>query len=208
MNRLQEHWEQDWRRLGLTGDAAWFARIQASYAAPGRHYHCVQHLAECLELFDDVACIADRPGEVAIALWFHDVVYVPMARDNDALSAEMAGLALQAAGAGAETIARVRALVMATARHEGAADRDTALVIDIDLAILGAAPARFAEYERQVRAEYAAVPADLYGRKRREVLAHFLARPAIFTTPVLHARLEQQARVNLRLSVSAGRMQQ
>lgn len=91
---------------------------------------------------------------------------------------------------------------MATARHEASANCDTALVIDIDLAILGAAPARFAQYEQQVRAEYAAVPPDLYKMKRREVLMRFLARPALYATPALRVRLEAQARMNLGRAVA------
>jgi predicted metal-dependent HD superfamily phosphohydrolase len=90
-----------------------------------------------------------------------------------------------------------QALILATARHEKSEDPDTRLVIDIDLAILAAAPARFAEYERQVRSEYAAVPADVYRHKRHEFLAHMLARPAIYQTPELHDRLEVRARANL-----------
>ena len=41
------------------------------------------------------------------------------------------------------------------------------MLIDIDLSILGAPPARFAEYEQQIRAEYAWVPGILFRPKRR-----------------------------------------
>jgi len=50
---------------------------------------------------------------------------------------------------------------MATAHHDEPEGRDATLVVDIDLAILGTDPARFAEYEQQVRAEYAEVPTGL-----------------------------------------------
>lgn len=194
---FKRRWTEDWARLDLAGDDAVLERLLASYAAPGRHYHTLQHLAECLALFDQVARLAEHPGEAAIALWFHDAVYVPQARDNEARSAARACDALAAAGAGQAMIAHVSALVMATAHHEATADRDARLVIDIDLAILGAEPARFAQYEQQVRAEYSAVPASLYRHKRGELLARLLARPAIYSTPELHARLEAQARRNL-----------
>jgi predicted metal-dependent HD superfamily phosphohydrolase len=200
---FERHWTDAWHRLGLAGNDAWRDRLLASYAEPTRHYHSLQHLAECLALCDDVAHLAARPGEVAIALWFHDAIYIPLAKDNEARSAAWAGAALATAGAAPDVIARVQALVMATARHDAPDDVDTALVIDIDLAILGAAPARFAEYERQVRAEYAAVPSALFVEKRRAVLARFLARPALYTTPALRARFEGQARANLQRAVDA-----
>jgi len=196
-----QRWLDDWARLGLAGDAAWLDRVLASYAAPGRHYHTQQHLAECLAWFDQVAHLAVHSGEVAIALWFHDAVYVPQARDNEVRSAAWAADALRAAGASDAVIARVHAHVMATAHHGASGDGDTSLVVDIDLAILGAAPARFAQYEQQIRAEYAAVPDAVYQVKRREVLAGFLARPALYATPALHARLDIQARSNLERAI-------
>ena len=197
MNTLRQRWLDDWSKLGLAGDMAWLERVLAAYAEAGRHYHTQQHLAECRALFDEVACLAQHPGEVAIALWFHDAVYVPQAKDNEGRSAEWAAAALRDAGAGEAAIARVHALVMATAHHAATGDGDTQLVVDIDLAILGAPPARFAQYGQQVRAEYANVPDAVYQVKRRAVLASFLARPDLYATPALHASLEHQARRNL-----------
>ena len=91
---------------------------------------------------------------------------------------------------------------MGTAHHDAHGDQYARVVIDIDLGILGAAPTRFAEYEQQVRTEYAAVPVDVYRQKRGELLASFLARPVIYGTPELHARLEAQARINLRHAIA------
>lgn len=198
---FRKHWTEDWARLNLAGSDAWLDRLLASYAQPSRHYHTLQHLDECLTLFDQVAHLAERPGEAAIALWFHDAEYVPLARDNEARSATWACDALYTAGADQPTIARVHALVMATANHDAEADVDARLVIDIDLAILGAEPERFAQYEQQVRAEYASVPAVVYQRKRNEILSRFLARPVIYATPELRDRLEAQARTNLRHAI-------
>lgn len=197
MHNLEQCWSAHWATLGLVADEATLARLLASYAEPARHYHTQQHLAECLALFDKFSHLAARPGEVAIALWFHDAVYVPLARDNEARSAAWAGAALRAAGAGDAVVARVEEHIMATAHHDAADDGDAGLVVDIDLAILGAAPGRFAEYELQVRAEYAAVPLAEYRQKRRAVLARFLARPTLYATPALRDRLEHQARLNL-----------
>lgn len=194
---FKQRWIRDWASLGLTGDAALLERLLASYAEPQRHYHTLQHLSECLDLFDQVAHLARRPGEAALALWFHDAVYIPQGHDNEARSAAWAGEALQAAGADEAVIARTQALIMATAHHQAQEQGDARLVIDVDLAILGAEPARFAEYEEQVRAEYASVPVELYRQKRGELLTRFLERPAIYGTAELHARLEQQARTNL-----------
>lgn len=92
---------------------------------------------------------------------------------------------------------RVRALIMATCHDAVPDDDDARLLVDIDLAILGAEPTRFAEYDQQVPAEYRWVPGWLYRRKRKEVLAGFLARPAIYGTERFRERLEARARQNL-----------
>jgi predicted metal-dependent HD superfamily phosphohydrolase len=208
MPDFRERWTQDWARLGLEGSDAWRDRLLAGYAEPGRHYHTLQHLAECLALFGQVAHLAAHPGEVAIALWFHDAVYLPLAKDNEARSADWACAALREAGAGADVCERVRTLIMATAHHVAPEDDDARLVVDIDLAILGADAVRFAEYEAQVRSEYAAVPADLFRQKRAELLGRFLERPVIYQTPELHARLENQARANLRRAIEVAEKNQ
>jgi predicted metal-dependent HD superfamily phosphohydrolase len=63
---------------------------------------------------------------------------------------------------------RVRSLVLATRHCALPVTRDEQVLVDIDLAILGAEPARFAKYEQQIRAEYSFVPGFLFKRKRRE----------------------------------------
>ena len=74
--------------------------------------------------------------------------------------------------------------------------------MDIDLAILGQLPALYQIYEAQIRQEYAWVPAPLYRAGRAKVLNGFLARPAIFHTPVFWQRFEAAARVNLQWALA------
>ena len=76
------------------------------------------------------------------------------------------------------------------------------LVVDVDLSILGAPDARFAEYERQIRQEYAWVPPDAFRERRARVLGSFLGRPALYGTAHFATRLEARARENLRRSLA------
>ena len=132
-----------------------------------------------------------------LALWFHDAVYEPKRSDNEARSAERGAAVLAAAGAAGELIERFRELVMATRHEARPGSADARLLVDIDLAILGAGPERFAEYEAQVRKEYAHVPEFLFRIARSRILEQFLARPAIYSTPRFKDRFEAQARANL-----------
>ena len=117
-----------------------FGHLLAAYAEPHRRYHTQQHLQECLGHLQGAWGPAEHPGEVALALWFHDAVYAPDRHDNEPQSADWRGRAVVAAGWAPAVADRIHALILAT-RHDAApATPDEALLVDIDLAILGAAP--------------------------------------------------------------------
>ena len=205
MNVTGESWRRLWGELGAhTIDGGLFNQLVAAYSGKHRHYHTLQHLRECLANLDAAASLALRPAEVELALWFHDAVYDPQRGDNEEESAAWARRAVIAAGCGEDTAERVPALVLATKHHDtSSADGDTKLLVDVDLAILGASPARFAEYERQVRAEYAHVPDEAFRAGRVRVLEGFLSRERVYATDAFHAALEQRARDNIANSLTA-----
>jgi len=180
--------------------------VVAAYEEPHRCYHGVAHLAACLALFDEVWRSAPHPIEVEAALAFHDLVYDPRALDNEKRSAERAKAALVAHEAPENVAARIAELVLATAHdhvEDRAEDPDAALLVDIDLAILGAPERDFEAFERGVREEYAWVDEPDYRRARARVLRAFLARPHIYRTPAIRDRLEAGARENLERALTA-----
>ena len=196
-----ETWHEAWRDLGVAANEFGFRRLVDRYNEAHRRYHTTQHLSECLALWRGSRSLASRPGEVAIALWFHDAVYDTKRQDNEERSADLAREAAALAGLPADVGDRLRALIMAT-RHDGVAtDGDMQLLVDIDLSILGADAARFDEYERQVREEYGWVPSIMFRRTRRGILEQFLQRPRIFQTAAFYATRETPARQNLKRSV-------
>src|SRR5690606_28814364 len=138
-----------------------------------------------------------HPGEVEIALWFHDAIYELRANDNEHRSAEWAVDEMTKGGALFEQTQRVHALIMATCHAAAPNEPDQQLLVDIDLAILGADAVRFAGYQAQVKAEYSWLPPLIYETKRKEVLKGFLDRVWIYSTHHFRERYEQQARVNL-----------
>jgi predicted metal-dependent HD superfamily phosphohydrolase len=87
------------------------------------------------------------------------------------------------------------------AQFLSSADGDSALVVDIDLSILGQDPSTYAEFEKDVREEYRWVPWLLYRRKRREILQSFLDRKYIYAMPHFRNRYEQATRSNLRSAI-------
>ena len=138
-----------------------------------------------------------------MALWFHDAIYDPKAAENELRSAEWAARALAEAGVASEARARVHALVMATRHAAEAVGVDEQLLVDVDLAILGADRERFDEYEVEVREEYAWVPGPVFRHKRRGILSEFLARARIYATAPFAERFEEMARANLAHAIAS-----
>jgi len=197
-------WERMWRELGSSAPDGLLAQLRQAYREPQRHYHTLQHLDECLLLADALRPEMQRPAELELALWFHDAVYDVHAHDNEARSARWAATVMLDAGLDADAATRVTELIMATCHAAPASSPDAAILTDIDLAILGADPPRFAEYEHQIRAEYAHVAPAVFAAKRRAILQGFLDRPQIYATDTMRARLEAPARRNLAQAIVSG----
>jgi predicted metal-dependent HD superfamily phosphohydrolase len=200
---LTEFWLAAWDALGLRGSDRMHEDLLRRYAEPHRAYHTLQHIGECLDLFTAARQLCSRPGEVAVAIWFHAAVYDTHAADNEQRSSELAATALRDAGASAEVSGRVRALILATSHAIPPEPSDQTVLVDIDLAILGSARDRFQQYETQIRQEYSWVPEASFRQKRREVLLGFLDRPSIYRTEFLKQRFEQAARENLARAIES-----
>jgi predicted metal-dependent HD superfamily phosphohydrolase len=159
---LPARWLATWAALNLAPPTGLCEQLLCAWDEPQRHYHTLQHLNECLALFDTLRMRAEQPADIELALWFHDAIYDVQGHDNEARSAHWAVQALAAGGVDAACCQRVHDLIMATCHTALPASPDQALLVDIDLAILGAPTARFAQYTRQISAEYAWVPPEVY----------------------------------------------
>ena len=201
---LAIRWSALWARLRLPiPPGADFAALLARYREAHRAYHTDQHLRECLEWLDELRALARDPAALELAIWYHDAIYRPRRSDNEQSSADLAAADLRAAGATGPLIAEVSALILATMHRATPPPGDAALLADIDLAILGAPAARYAEYEAQIRTEYRWAPGFLFRRRRVALLREFLARPRLYSTTELFDRLEAQARLNLANAIHA-----
>jgi predicted metal-dependent HD superfamily phosphohydrolase len=191
---------------GLAPPEGFWQTLHDGYQSPPRHYHTLDHVVEVACWYQVVARELGwtRPREVFLAVLFHDAVYHAGARDNEQRSAAMAVDAVQRwLGDAAIDTRYVAQLIELTARHGGlgAADvsAEAALFLDCDMAVLGAPAEVYARYEQGVAAEYLTVyPPELYAQGRRRFLDGLLARERIYLSPFFHARLEEQARANLR----------
>lgn len=197
---LLETWAASFMALKAPPSVRNFVRVIEAWTTPGRRYHTLQHLQESLDLLFLWSHGKPWPAKVALALFFHDVVYDPTRTDNEECSARMAHGILSDAGVAVGVIEEVEALIMATRHNVKPSSPDEKLLVDVDLAILGSPPARYCEYVRQVREEFAHVPEAAFRAGRLKVLEGFLdpecSRP-IFHTPAGIQSFDAQARANV-----------
>ncbi len=198
LQRLAQRWSGLRQRLGSKAlPATAWGELVGLYGEPHRAYHTLEHVGECLALLDRFASLAMFPTEVELAVWYHDAIYDPRRSDNEARSAALCLARLDApTGVVSE---RIQQLILATTHGEGQAlaEGDCALLLDIDLAILGASTERFERYEAAIRYEYAFVPDETFYAVRGELLHRLLERPTLYQLPEFQRQFEGAARSNL-----------
>ena len=200
-----DRWNETLGLLALAPTPTLFALgndLIARHREAHRHYHTLVHLDDCLTQSRAIRALFEHAGEVEFALWFHDAIYDTRKSDNEQRCADWARQSALAGGVDASAAQRIHALVMATRHAALPATPDAALLVDIDLSILGADSIRFDAYEQEIRREYHWVPVFMFNFKRRQLLREFLTRKHIYTSAEYQQRLETQARANLTRSVA------
>lgn len=131
------------------------------------------------------------------SVFYHDVVYNPLRRDNEERSIVIAENRLRYIDVPEGKIADCKAQILCTQTHQHCADSDSNFFTDADLSILGQDWERYEAYAIAVRQEYALYADNLYYPGRKAVLHHFLQMNRIFKTQDFFDKYEKQARENL-----------
>jgi len=186
--------------------AALFARLDAYYREPHRHYHNGGHIDDCLARLDLAYAQADGGVDdadaVELALWFHDVIYQLGAPDNEQRSAEW--FAAQAAGhLPADFIDRVAGYILDTTHREAPAAPGAKWVVDADLSGIGMDGESFGRDGDKIRREFAHLSDAEFARGQAGFLRGLLARERIYYTDFFRDLCEARARRNIE-SVLAG----
>ena len=195
---FHQYWFQfsDQLELSFQKSEKIYQILLTAYTEPQRHYHTVQHIVECIALFQQVKSDIRKPELVEMAIWFHDVIYDPRAKNNEFKSAEM----MKDVCFGIFDLNEIETIyewILATQKHEATHDNDLCYLLDIDLSILSASKNRFLEYEIQIRNEYAFVEHKMYKQKRVEVLQYFYMMDSIYKTSFFREMSEVKAKDNL-----------
>ncbi len=183
-------------------DKLW-QNIASHYSEPVRAYHNLTHLQQLFKPFKQIKSKLKQPSIVALALFYHDIIYDPTQQDNELKSAEYAVKDLQNY-LSIEQCERIYALIMMTANHQlnQITDLDAAYLLDMDLSILGSDWMSYQHYAQAVRQEYAHVATDDYRNGRTAILKILLAHDRLYSTKEYYERLEQQARHNIEREIT------
>ena len=182
--------------------------IAMRYNETQRVYHSLQHIRQLFGQFEQVKHHLNEPHIIALALFYHDVIYTPTRSDNELKSAEYAVEALSSYLT-AEQCQYIYTLIMMTASHQidktddwldKAKKSDATYSLDMDLSILGATWSEYERYAQTVRQEYAHISNADYRVGRISVLKGLLAHPTLYLTDY-HSRLEEQARENIKREI-------
>lgn len=181
--------------------------IAVRYNETQRAYHTLDHLKQLFGQFEQIKPCLHEPHLIALALYYHDVIYDPRCSDNELKSAEYAIEALRCS-VSEDQCQSIYALIMMTATHQidtlanGDKISDAAYLLDMDLSILGAPWSEYDQYAQAVRQEYVHVAKENYRVGRIAVLEKLLAHSSLYLTAYYHTRLEKQARKNIKREIS------
>lgn len=196
--RLDDYWDNCWKN------------IYSHYTQPHRYYHSLTHLEQMFGHFDKVESLLADPISVALAIWYHDIIYQPDHSDNERQSANYFKQQL-AKQLPQQLTSRVESLIIMTADHQlqnsedtgcsNRIDQDASYFLDMDLAILGADWITYLGYVKKVRLEYQQVALADYKAARSAILEGFLERDMLYFSKLFFDRYEQQARENIKREI-------
>jgi predicted metal-dependent HD superfamily phosphohydrolase len=199
-------WVAAVERLGGNAGAAarTSAELERRYQEPHRHYHTNDHIRSVLVDADDLAEQVNLPGPdramLTLAVCAHDAVYDGLPGEDERASAAWVRLQLEECELPSSHRERVAAAVLATATHSHSQQEHDAVVellLDADLAILGAPAHAYDRYVAEVRLEYSSLDDTAWRRGRARVLENLAGRESLFFTSAARARWESAARANL-----------
>lgn len=175
-----------------------WAEAEKHYSKSNRHYHTLHHLENLLVQLSDVRKEIRNWDAVLFALFYHDIVYNVLKKDNEEKSAVFAAKQMVNCKVPGNIIDDCCAMILATKTHVPSGNSDINIFTDADLSVLGQDWTTYETYLKQIREEYSIYPDFVYNPGRKKVLEHFLEMERIFKTKYFFDKFEAQAKENLK----------
>lgn len=182
-----------------------YAELHKKYTGKGRHYHSLHHIAALLQLSRQYDAYLQDKDLVNFSIFYHDIIYNVLRKDNEPRSAVRAVKRLVALNVPTGRREAVSLFIRATQTHaipdiirdKAHITSDLSFFLDFDMAILAAPWDQYELYTRQVRKEYRVYPDILYKPGRKAFLEKALQTGQVFLTSLFREQYEAQARANM-----------
>lgn len=186
----------------------WTDALIRQYTESHRRYHTIEHIHSMLTCLGQTHSQIKNETSVKLAIFFHDWIYNPKAKDNELQSTECFKDFAAEMNISFSIIATVEAYVECTIHHRmspGHESSDLALFLDFDLEVLSRTEVEYVLYAQQIRQEYSHVNENDYCAGRIKVLKSFLDRERLYFSDAFHEEKEDTARENIGREI--GRLQ-
>lgn len=183
-------------------DDLWL-EIKNQYSQKSRYYHNLSHIHNMLLKAEDFKNEIYDFDVLKLTIWYHDIIYKSTKKDNEEKSVVFAKKRLKSLNFDEKRIKIVQNLIISTKKHELILhdNSDNALLLDLDLSILGSSWESYKKYIQNIRKEYKIYPNFMYNPGRKKVLEHFLKRESLYFTDSFKNEYEIQARENLKREI-------
>ncbi len=157
--------------LEFSSDEDTFKMIMDKHTEPHRFYHNTSHLVSLLENLEKFDLPKHKKGFLTYMIFFHDLVYNPMEKDNENRSAVLYEEFAEKSGLTEHLRQKGVDIIMGTKNHALAPSNELMdTFLDLDLSILGSSVEKFLEYEQNIRLEYSFVPDSIYEVERNKIM--------------------------------------
>jgi predicted metal-dependent HD superfamily phosphohydrolase len=166
-------------------------QLTKAYTEPHRHYHTLEHITNMFMVASEynVALTTSQ----TLAIWWHDFVYDPKSKTNEADSADYM---MAYIGKHYRPIFTVKRIILDTITHVSSFD-ESKVVLDLDLCGLGSDWDTFQHNTNMIRKEFSHLSNVEWMQGRLNWISAFVTRPRIFYTDWAHEAFDEAARSNL-----------
>jgi predicted metal-dependent HD superfamily phosphohydrolase len=172
--------------------------IERAYLEPWRYYHNESHILSCFKELEQVEKVIGNLTVCKIALWYHDVIYVPGSIYNEKMSGDIAELHIRLLAPDHLFLGlQVKGMIKGTPVKEFRGDWK--YFHDVDFSILGQSEETYSEYVRSIYKENMTLfSQETITEYRERFLRKMLLERKIFKSEYFRDLYEDKARVNIK----------
>lgn len=200
---LFENWKDLMKSLNQNEETIIYlwSIMRDEYMKKWKYYHNLNHIYQLIQLYYTYKV---NDIDFLIALWFHDIIYVPSRDDNEKQSIELFKKILKDnfnQPISRINIDRVSMFIQETANHfqvnKNYDDKLIELFLDFDMSIFSL-DNEINEYEKNIKNEYLFYPEKKYNDERIRILRLLLEKESIYRTEIFKKSYEEKARNNIK----------